>query len=576
MNPKAEILPPRSRVANAIEIARRSAEAASERCIEAHRTAIATLDQSGPETLRDVIASADPATAAQPREAILAGMKPAPYCWPMLCSATRCSASWMPARLSMRSPAPSSPIARSDRSSRAMPAGSGTIRRMAPMRICAWFAGVDPERLAAHRSASRYLVIAIGMALILVTGPTVMVAMGSFAYGSLPEAWGVPTRLLIAVVIGLLWMMAILTIDRALLISADAIPSDRRGMLFAGLALRIGLAAILASLFSEMAVKLLYADILNTTAQHLALDQRERDAARLTALHGIPAAQKAVAGLEATKMELAEKQKVLPEAIRVRFAHADACDRQARQIAIWVNRDPTPERWRALSRKRAACQTLRSQAVHERHQYLEEIAAQIRENDDRLHAAQGRAETALTGFTADRQKIDAGTASGYASMSARDVAFESLLRQHPEVRFNVWLWWTALLIFELLPVTVKILSRNNPVAAEAQADLTEGLSQHRLKIIRLRAFDARYEAVLARPDVQQAIDEATAEYTVAANRVTAFREFIEGVAKDHARQRDLERAAPDLAARAHAAYLDALAQAFESIRKRQPFPMAAE
>ena len=78
-NPKAEILPPRSRVAKAIEVARQSAEAASERCVEAHRTAIATLDQSGPETLRDVIASADPATVAlrepNAREAILAGME---------------------------------------------------------------------------------------------------------------------------------------------------------------------------------------------------------------------------------------------------------------------------------------------------------------------------------------------------------------------------------------------------------------------------------------------------------------------------------------------------------------------
>lgn len=75
LNPKAEILPPRSRVAKAIEVARQSAEAASERCVEAHRTAIATLDQSGPETLRDVIASTDPAAAAAPREAILAGME---------------------------------------------------------------------------------------------------------------------------------------------------------------------------------------------------------------------------------------------------------------------------------------------------------------------------------------------------------------------------------------------------------------------------------------------------------------------------------------------------------------------
>lgn len=444
------------------------------------------------------------------------------------------------------------------------------------MQICAWVAGVDPERLAAHRSASRYLVVAIGMALALVTGPTVMLAMGSFAFGSLPESWGVPSRLLIAVALGLVWMMAILTIDRALLISADAIPSDRRGMLFAGLALRIGLAAILASLFSEMAVKLLYADMLNTTAQHLALDQRERDATRLAALHGVSAAQKAVMGLETMKAELAEKQKVLPDAIRTRFANADACDRQARQIATWVNRDPTPEHWQVLSRKRANCQRLRSEAVHERQQYLQEIAAQIRENDDRMRVAQGRAETAVAGSAADRQKIDAGTASGYASMSARDVAFETLQREHPEVRFNVWLWWTALLIFELLPVTLKILSRNNPVAAEAQADLAEGLSQHRLRIMRLHALEARYEAVLARPDVQQAIDAATAEYTVAANRVTSFREFIENIAKDHARQRDLERAAPDLAARAHEAYLDALARAFDSIRKRQPFPMAAE
>jgi hypothetical protein len=38
-------------------------------------------------------------------------------------------------------------------------------RRVTAMKIFAWFAGVDPERLAAHRSTSRYLVVAFGIVL---------------------------------------------------------------------------------------------------------------------------------------------------------------------------------------------------------------------------------------------------------------------------------------------------------------------------------------------------------------------------------------------------------------------------
>jgi hypothetical protein len=453
---------------------------------------------------------------------------------------------------------------------------TGTRQRSTEMKISAWFAGVDPERLAAHRSASRYLVLALGTTLGLVTGPIVLLSVGSYAFGSLPETLGVATRLLIAVPIGAAWMVAIWTIDRALIISSDAIGSERRAVLCVGLALRIGLAAILASIFSNQLVQFLYAPMLDTTAQHMALDQRQRDAEQLARLHGLPVAEQGVVALEAKAKALAEQHRVLPNWIVDKFTAVDACDKQARQLANRVNRGPTPQGWRALSQKRAACQRLRTDATRQREEYLQEISVKIRENSELLRAARGRADAAAANVTADRRKIDAGTAAGYVSISARDVAFETLMREHPEVRINARLWWLALLILELLPVMLKMMSRNNPVAAEAQADLAEGASLHRLRATRLQALEERYASVLTRADVQRAIDDVTAEYAVGLSRVTAFREFIDHLVQDHLRQRDVARAAPDLEAQAHAAYLEAIASAFDSMRKRQPFAMAAE
>ena len=370
------------------------------------------------------------------------------------------------------------------------------------MRLFAWFAGVDPERLAAHRSTSRYLVIALGMVLGLVSGPIVALAMGSYAYGSLPASLDAAPRLLIAVGIGVAWMTAIWTIDRALIISSDAVSADRRVLLAAGFALRIGLAGILASIFAGQLVQLLYSKMLDTTAQHLALDLRERDAERLAELHGVPATRKDVAALETKAAELAEQQKTVPVWILDKFGSAELCEKQARLLAVRVNHWPTPEGWQSLARKYASCHKLRADAVHYRDEYLEEVQGRITKNVGLLQGSYERAATATANLAVDRRKVDAGTEAGYSSISAREIAFEQLQKEHPEVRTNARLWWAALLILELLPVLLKMMSRNNPVAAEAQADLAEDAVQHRIRVKRLQGLEMGTARVLARADVQ--------------------------------------------------------------------------
>ena len=444
------------------------------------------------------------------------------------------------------------------------------------MKIFAWFAGVDPERLAAHRSTSRYLVVAFGMVLGLVTGPIVALAMGSYAYGSLPPSFGDAPRLLTAIGIGSAWMMAIWTIDRALIISSDAVSADRRVLLAAGFALRMGLAGILASIFAGQLVQLLYSKMLDTTAQHLALDLREHDAERLAQLHGVPAVRKEVAALEAKAAELVEQQKTIPVWILDKFTGADQCEKQARQLAIRVNRDPTPGGWQAVAKKNAACRKLRADAVHDRDEYLQEVQVRITENAELLHAAHGRADTAIGNMIADRQKVDAGTEAGYSSISAREIAFEQLQTDHPEIRTTARLWWGALLILELLPVLLKMMSRNNPVAAEAQADLAEGAAQHRIRVKRLQGLEISTARVLARGDVQQSVDAVTAEYTVAMSHLTSFGQLVARIVQEHQRQRDVGRAHPDLAFHLDAAFAEAVASALGSSPRQGPFSMAAE
>jgi hypothetical protein len=135
------------------------------------------------------------------------------------------------------------------------------------MKPFAWFAGVAPERLTPHRSTSRYLVVALGMLLVLVTGPIAALAMGTYAYASMPPSLGLIPRALIAIGFGATWMTVIWMIDRALIITSDAVDSERRLLLAIGFTLRIGLAGILASIFSDQLVGFFYRDILTTTAQ---------------------------------------------------------------------------------------------------------------------------------------------------------------------------------------------------------------------------------------------------------------------------------------------------------------------
>ncbi|MGH7109720.1 MAG: DUF4407 domain-containing protein [Stellaceae bacterium] len=444
------------------------------------------------------------------------------------------------------------------------------------MNVFAWFAGVDPERLAPHRSSARYLVIAIGMTLALVSGPIVMAAMGSYAYAALPGWLGSVPRVLIAGSVGAVWMIVIWTIDRTLLITSDAV-GGRRLMLVFGLAFRIAFATILASLFSNQLVEFLYAPMLDTTAAHLALSTREQDAARLAKLHGVPAAQHAVTALETEATNLAARYRTIPPSILSKFAVADRCWKQARWLADRVRRWPSDAGWRALAHKDALCRRLHAEAAAEKTAYLQEIAGQIRKNDGLLQAAEGRAESALAKFTADRRQLDASTEAGYSSVSSREIAFEALKQEHPEVRTKARLWWLTLLLLELLPLITKMMTRNNPASAEAEADLAEGAAHHRIRAMRVRALEERCASILSREDVHQSIDMVAAEYTVAMSHLDGFRQFVDRLARDIRLQRDFSRAHLDFATQADAAFVETIGKAFDSvIRRPASFGMAAE
>jgi hypothetical protein len=308
----------------------------------------------------------------------------------------------------------------------------------------------------------------------------------------------------------------------------------------------------------------------------MALNLSEQDAEQLKRDLGVPEAHKETATLEATAGALDEQQKTLPIWVVDQLNAAERCEKQAQRLAVQVRRWPTPEHLRALTQKNLACGRLRAVAVRSRDDYLQEVQGRITKNDALLSAARDRVANAEANLADARRKLDPATEAGYLSVSAREIAFKQLEKDHPEIRLTAWRWWLVLLVIELLPIVLKMISSNHPPAAEAQAELAEDATRHRIRVRRLHALEEESSRVLDHIAVREALDAVTAEYTIAISYLTSFGHFAARVVQEHQRQRDLGRAYPDLAVRLDTAFAQALEAALGSAPAQKPFTMAAE
>ena len=447
-----------------------------------------------------------------------------------------------------------------------------------------WLAGVEPQRLATHGSVARALIKATGIVMLMVSAPVACAAMGFYVYESMPGLPVLP-RVLLAAAGGLAWAgIATVGIDRTLLIAADAVGIGRWWSWLISLVARAGLAALMASLFSDLMIEAQYAGISNQAAHHIALSTSEQDAARIAQLEGVPSATKRVGDLNDRAQKLEKDHAAQLAIVRTMEGVANRCDVRAQTIrrSLDTVRASTPSDFQGIANleaeltdQRATCRNRRLAVTRQRDTYVTPLENEIASNNTARMVAEEALKVASERAADRSTALDRITRDGYASLSGRKVGFEAAKRLHPEVRRGALLWWLFFFVAELLPVAMKsVLLRNNPASAEAQADLAEEAGWHRTRALRAKIMEQRSVIMLNSSTLQDAMDDAMTPNHIAMEHLAGHRAFLTELSRAHRRQQAFAEAYPDLAGQAHQAYMAAVANALESLtsRKRGPWP----
>ncbi len=443
-----------------------------------------------------------------------------------------------------------------------------------PPGLLAWLVGVEPRRLAQHTSSAQFATKAIAITMLFLSGPVAAAAMGSYIWLHTSDL-NIALRAALSVLGGLTWAsIALIAVDRTLLVSADAVGIDQWWLPKLTFLMRAALAALMASLFSEMLVEAQFSGIASETAAHLALDVSESDAGRLARLNGLPQAQTMAKNLSDKADELQREFDTLPAEIIAALRAATRCRRQAKQLENTLNgldaaSDDASRVRDALRDKTEVCRTLQAGASHERDAYRRNIASQITTNETARRSAVHSLNAASARIDEQRTDLYSKTRDGYASASGRSVGFEEAKKRHPEIKRSAQLWWWGFFAAELLPVLLKtLLFPNNPVSAQSRADLAEAAGRHRLRARRAALVERRMTALFARPEIGVAIDDALTPSAVGTEHLAGFEAFADQLVASHMRAQDLANAYPDQAARIYEAYAAAAANALNALGGR--------
>lgn len=448
-------------------------------------------------------------------------------------------------------------------------------------RPAIWLSGVDYRRLSGHSSSARAITVAIGT-LFIVTFLIAFIQGFTYAYEALATFEVSATlRLCAAAGAALLWAAFIVIIDRSLVVISDAI-GNHAAIKCLIVGLRLVAVVVVSGLIAHELIKEKYRATIAATADQMAIEQRER--AIGISIREFAPMKDQLKDLEAKQHEL--NNAIVPIAITRKFAAVAQCSTQASKIAASLKRaeyDGDTKRAgrlrRVLRERTDQCHQLATEADTARASYLKEIETQKQDLGPQLRAARERATDAAERYSKEIADRDRRATEQSRSITARDAAWEAVQQQHPQIRYEAWQIWGVLIFFETLALLGKLTSRNNPIAAETQADLEEESARHRSRR-RLSIMQEKTHALaLTRPDVRAEMDVHLKRYSIVENILAAWRRFSDQLVSDSVRMRERARSHPDIAATLHAVHSETIANVAEILseaKRETPYPMAAE
>ncbi|MBI5331179.1 MAG: DUF4407 domain-containing protein [Betaproteobacteria bacterium] len=346
-----------------------------------------------------------------------------------------------------------------------------------------------------------------------------------------PQTWSALESWVVAIGFGLGWGLCIsMILDRLMLIASDAISVN--WALHALAILRIALVLGSSWVVSDEIVLWVYRAPISDTQRQMALDVRSASLRQIGDLHGLSASLQDAEkwGRETARLETAAQS--LPAEIREGLNAGEACLNAVAKARGLLLRNAPEEisavhlaRLKQLDIRQQQCKDKWRMAVARRDAWRQEMRERLQEARARQVESDGRLRMTQEAVARENAPQSEAITRNQMDGSNRELAFERLKTQRPEVNRKAMVIWLVLMLLEVTPLMIKWWSSNNPVFQSIRAQLATEASSARMQTAYAEAHEAYFKDALAGMDMREVFQQESLNLQKARGPLSTFDAF---------------------------------------------------
>ena len=355
-----------------------------------------------------------------------------------------------------------------------------------------FFYGTTVDAVSHHTPHAKMVAITLGGIIAFVTVPFVL-AGTVFLVGSAVHEESFPgMRWAVIAGFAFLLTLAIVWVERALVILGDAVGGNwiSQGLLLAVRLAMIWLFSVVIAGKWEMAD---HRGLIRSELQTMgdeAMERQEKYASREFDVDGLKTRTDAA---NSRLKEVEGSLSTLPPELVAAKNHARECEHKAARLtAEWMALDsiksPTAGQLERLSAlrtlaavKSAACRQLAATTRRRVHEYESPLRTELEQLHKELpQLSKAQSQAVANAKEAFRERLKEARLA-LSESGSDEKAFVRVRQNNPDIDRSVKEKTLMLAAIELLPLLLKILLRNSPIAAEARAMLQEQSAHYRIR-----------------------------------------------------------------------------------------------
>lgn len=392
-----------------------------------------------------------------------------------------------------------------------------------------------------------------------ITGTVVLVAIlvacgsGFIVSRMLPSTWSAYAQWTTLAFVSLFAGSAIYWVDRSLIVAGQYTTGLWWNLLL--IALRIGFVFLFSSNFAHEIVLCQYEKPLNAIRLELEREEQLKNKEAASKINDVPLLAESVNSTAGQLADLKKQFDTLPAEVTTKIATATKA--RAEATKLW-------QRWKALEKggfeteskseklhvqaqnKSVEASRLEAVAQRAKHEYLQQVNAQITAKKAKLNEAESKLTTAQEKAHIMVEARSDAIADSFVSPTVNRVALDRLKRNNPSINNDIFLKTFGFAFIELLPLLLKLLiSRNNPIFAKVSQHLVaESSCQKSLMWLEIARLEAAGKALRSEEIVAELHEHAVIQARIRLPFLK-YKDLVEETIQA-ARLRDKEGVTPEL------------------------------